>query len=87
MTLFDKITEAVQDKDVEHFAYMIIRDYCLLTHTSGAIIVCSNHEHAQRHPNFGKSGWTLEDGTYLVGARDNDGLALTKKMLDAPFWG
>ncbi len=33
------------------------------------------------------AGWKLEDGTYLVGSRDNDGYARTEKMLRAEHWG
>jgi len=85
-TLADEIAEAALE-DQEHLAYLLLKDYCLLVHESGKIIVCSGHEHAQRHPNFGAPGWTLEDGVYLVGTRCNKGYALTEKMLRAEYWG
>lgn len=85
-TLADEIAEAALD-DVQHLAALLLKDYCLLTHTSGEIIVFHGHGSAQLHPNFGAPGWTLEDGTYLVGSRDNDGYARTEKMLRAEFWG
>lgn len=85
-TLHYEILEAAMD-DMDLLVYLLTKDYCLLVHESGEMIVCSGHEHAQRHPNFGKPGWKIEDGTYLVGNRDNDGLARTEKMLRAEYWG
>lgn len=85
-TLADEIAEAALD-DIQHLAYLLLKDYCLLVHESGEIIVCSGSGSAQAHPNFCTPGWSLEDGTYLVGSRDNDGYARTEKMLRAEHWG
>lgn len=84
-TLADEIAEAALD-DREYLGYLLLKDYCLLVHEDGEIIVFSNHAVAQKHPNFGAPGWTLEDGTYLVGSRDDDGYAHTRKMLKAEYW-
>ena len=84
-TLADEIAEAALD-DVQHLAALLLKDYCLLVHESGEIIVFHGHGAAQLHPNFCTPGWRLSDGTYLVGSRDNDGYVRTEKMLRAEFW-
>lgn len=85
-TLFEFIAEVVNEEDLDHLTYLMTKDYCLLVHETGKVIVCSGHVSAQKHPNFGKPGWKLEDGVYLVGNRDNNGLQLTQKMLKAQYW-
>lgn len=85
-TLFESIAEVVMEEDFDHLTYLLTKDYCLLTHESGDIIVCSGTGSAQKHPNFGKPGWKLEDGVYLVKSRNNRGLERTKKMLMSEYW-
>ena len=86
-TLLDEFNEDILDEDLDHLIYLMTKDYCLLVHESGTVIVCSGHEHAQRHPNFCKPGWRLEDGTYLIVDRSNKFLEHTKWMLQGEYWG